>query len=55
MDLKIWYWIILVVAVIFGVIGEFTENPRFRQGFSLVLVILLFIIGFLLPGPGLVK
>ena len=55
MDLKIWYWVILVIAVVFGVTGEYRDNVRVRQGFTLFLIVLLFLIGFLLPGPGLIK
>lgn len=50
MDAKIWYWIILVIWIIFGVADAYTDDVRFRRGGNLVLIVLLVLIGFMVSG-----
>ncbi len=50
MSAKDWYWIILIIAIIFGAVGTFRDDIWWRRGFNLVLVILLVLIGFIIAG-----
>jgi len=47
---KDWYWIILIIAIIFGGIGSFRDEVWWNRGFNLILVILLILIGFIIAG-----
>lgn len=50
MDAKIWYWIILVIWIIFGAGDMFSDDPRWRRGGNLVLLILFVLLGFITSG-----
>lgn len=50
MSLKDWYWVILIIAIIFGGIGAWRSEPWWNRGFNIVLVVLLVIIGFIIAG-----
>jgi hypothetical protein len=52
MDLKMWYWIILVVWILFAGVDAFADDIRFRRGGNIVLIVLLVLIGFMVTsGP----
>ncbi len=50
MDAKTWYWLILILWILFGIGDWFVEDPRWRRGGNLVLIVLLVIIGFIIAG-----
>ena len=50
MNAATWYWLILVVWILFGVIEWFNDDPRIRQGGNLALIVLFVLIGFMAAG-----
>jgi len=51
MSATTWYWLILIIWIIFGVVGDwFLDDPRLRKGGNLALIVLLVLIGFIIAG-----
>ena len=50
MNAKDWYWIILVIAIIFGAVGTVRSEPWWNRGFNLILVVLFVLIGLIIAG-----
>lgn len=48
-----WFWVILVLAVLFGGWAGVTDSPGARRGLSLVLIVLLALLGWSVFGSPL--
>lgn len=55
MTLKDWYWVILVIAILFAGLGAWRDDVWIGRVGNIVLIVLLVLIGFLLPGGGPIK
>lgn len=53
MNAQTWYWLILIIWIIFGVVEWFNEDIRIRRGGNIVLIVLLILIGFMVAGSPL--
>lgn len=53
MSAEIWYWLILIIWIIFGVVEFFNDDIRIRRGGNIVLIVLLVLIGFMVAGSPL--
>lgn len=50
MSASIWYWLILVIWILFGVVEFFNDDIRIRRGGNIVLIVLLVLLGLMVAG-----
>lgn len=47
MSAGIWYWVILVIWIVFGVVEWYVDDARIRRGGNIVLIVLLILNGLM--------